>query len=223
MPAKPLCQVIECCRPGSKETSLSGWSRLLTTLGIWISSQRLAQLVADDAGCHPVGQGDDVAVDALAGAQLRPDLGVVGVVVVDVLAVADLDPGLLHEGLERRGPRLLAVHVEVGRPVGPLEDLLAVRDVRRQVQAGRAARRRLGRGAPGEREPGAGGEAGAEQRAAAQPAGGCRARRGRRGRGGAVTGAGWVSCVQVLRSAPSCSGVCRPALVASSRCWPSRA
>ncbi len=38
MPAKPLCQVIEFWRPGSNDTSFSGWSRLLTTLGIWISS-----------------------------------------------------------------------------------------------------------------------------------------------------------------------------------------
>ena len=37
MPAKPDCQVREYCRPGSKETSLSGARRLLA-LGIWISS-----------------------------------------------------------------------------------------------------------------------------------------------------------------------------------------
>ena len=70
-------------RPGSKETSLSGCRRLLTALGIWISSSGWTSLVADEPGRHPVGQRDDVAVDVLTGAQLRADLGVVGVVVVD--------------------------------------------------------------------------------------------------------------------------------------------
>ena len=37
MPAKPLCQVSECVRPGSKETSLSG-SSMLFAFGMRISS-----------------------------------------------------------------------------------------------------------------------------------------------------------------------------------------
>ena len=49
--------------------------------------QRLAELLADHPVGHPVGEDEDVAVDVLAGPQLRGDLVEVGVVVVDVLGV----------------------------------------------------------------------------------------------------------------------------------------
>ena len=65
----------------------------------------------DHASGHPVGEHDDVAVDALVALERLVDLGEELVVVVDVLRVLDLDA----RGLLEVGHRLL---VDVQRPVG---------------------------------------------------------------------------------------------------------
>ena len=65
---------------------------------------------ADPAADHPVGEADGVGADVLAERELVLDLAVVGVVVVDVDLVVDLDAGLVGEahrasGSCRRRPR----------------------------------------------------------------------------------------------------------------------
>ena len=77
---------------------------------------------------------DDVGADVFAERQLVLHLGVVGVVVVDVFAVVDLDPGLLGEGVERRVGAGVLVGVEVERPVGPDHLLVGRRDVGRRLR-----------------------------------------------------------------------------------------
>ncbi len=103
----------------------------------------LDEAVAQEPGRGDVGEDHQVAVDALTvledGRLLRPVL----LVVVDVLAVLDLDAGLLREVLQRGGA-LVAVldDVDVVRPARP-EDLLLGR---RQVGAGERGRRLGGAG-----------------------------------------------------------------------------
>jgi hypothetical protein len=87
MPAKPDCQVSEKLRPGSKLTSLQRLGSRFGRVGHVDQLERLAQLVADDPVGHPVGEGEDVAPDVLARAQLGRDLVEVRVVVLDVLGV----------------------------------------------------------------------------------------------------------------------------------------
>ena len=89
----------------------------------------LGEAVLDPQRRHPVGQDDEVAADVLALLELRADLGVELVVVVDVLGVGDRDPCLRLEGLQGRTRSGLVVDVDVQRPVGPVERLVRVGQV----------------------------------------------------------------------------------------------
>ena len=92
--------------------------------------QRCHVAKVDQAAGHPVGEDDDVAVDALIPLERLVDLGEELAVVVDVLGVLRLDA----RGLLEVGHRLL---VDVERPVRDPERLAAARGSGRRVAAGR--------------------------------------------------------------------------------------
>ena len=102
--------------------------RLVRELGV-VERGDVAEL--DQAAGHPVGEHDDVAVDALVPLERLVDLREELVVVVDVLGVLGLDA----RGLLEVGHRLL---VDVERPVGDPERLAAASGRRgRRVAAAR--------------------------------------------------------------------------------------
>ena len=112
--------------------------RLVRDVGV-VEGLRVAE--ADPAAHHPVGEADGVGADVLAERELVLDLAVVGVVVVDVDLVLDLDAGLVDEALERRVAAGVVL-VEVERPVRPGEGLVVRRVVRRRrrLRRSRSAR-----------------------------------------------------------------------------------
>lgn len=191
MPAKPDCRSERVLAPGV-EGDLLERREQAADVGHLDQLQRLAQALADDPVGHPVGEGEDVAVDVLLGPQLRRDLVEVGVVVVDVLGVGHGQPGLLLEGLEGRVPLARVVHVEVGGPVGPPHRLLRVGEVLRQLERGRPTAGWWRWGAPCERrraQPERGEAEGVATARAVAPPGARRGARGPDQRGG--FGIGW--------------------------------
>src|SRR5262249_30415088 len=69
-----------------------------------------------------IGRDDDVPTDPIALRQRPLDLREELAVVVDVLVVVHLDPGLLRELVQ--GRMLLALHVDVERPVREVQDVV---------------------------------------------------------------------------------------------------
>ena len=122
--------------PGPTAGRCSGSMRLLVHVGDLRVVELLDPAEVDHPGRHPVGEHEHVALDRLAGAELVLHLGEELGVVVDVVGVVDADAGGLRRRLdERRG--LLAPGVDVGRPVGDDQPLVAGRDV--LADAGRRA------------------------------------------------------------------------------------
>jgi hypothetical protein len=114
MPGKPRHAVLAA---GIEAHVLHGVDQvgLVGELGV-VQRRHVAQV--DQPAGHPVGQHDDVAIDALVPLERLVDLGEKLVVVVDVFGVFGLDPGGLLE--VRHG-----LLVDVKRPVGDAEGLAA--------------------------------------------------------------------------------------------------
>ncbi len=102
--------------------------------------QLLHVVQPDQSGDHPLGEADGVCSDVLAERELVAHLGVVGVVVIDVDEVLDLDAGLFREGDQRRVVAVFVL-VDVRGPVRPANRLVGVGFIRGRLEVAAALRR----------------------------------------------------------------------------------